>query len=255
MTKYSAIIVAAGSGTRAGGSLPKQFQSIGQKPMLQYTLDAFLSAPIDEYILVLSKDAGCIMNQHDVSIDFKGKEVVVVEGGKERTDSVYAGLCAASGEYVLIQDGARPFTSAAVIERCMEDVQIHRACVAAVPITDTVKRAGDRFVEETLDRSKLWAMQTPQCFERKLLKSCYNKMFNTESMAPAIDKSLRNNQEQKKPTARGKTSSAVLTDDAMIVEAYADVPVYLTKGDPLNIKVTTPTDFVLAEALCATMEM
>ena len=160
---------------------------------------------------------------------YKVKKIVV--GGDARYNSVFNGLLAAEGsDYVLIHDGARPLVDAALISRCIETVQKEKACVAAVPVKDTIKEIStDGTVEQTIDRSKLYAIQTPQCFDYPLILNAYSRLF--------------------RQAAVGQMGLDGITDDASVAELMTEQPVKLVQGDYRNLKVTTPEDIVVAEAL------
>ena len=162
-------------------------------------------------------------------------------GGKERYDSVHSGLeliqtLMSSGagqlsrdeewlsgeDYIFIHDGARPCVTAQIIYNCMQDVMEYKACVAAVPVKDTIKVADKAGMSvNTPDRSTLWQIQTPQVFEAGLIKEAYERLYND-------------------------TTAGNITDDAMVVEHYMDRTVKMTMADYKNIKVTTPEDMDIA---------
>ena len=155
----------------------------------------------------------------------------ITEGSDKRVKSVYNGLGAVpeDTDYVLIHDGVRPMVSGELIDRCCKFVLMTRACVAAVPVTDTIKRANIHgFATETLDRSTLWSIQTPQAFSFPLLMEAYD----------SLNKTIR----------EYGTDESRITDDAVIVENMTDCHVRIVAGDPKNIKITTPADLVIAEA-------
>ena len=154
----------------------------------------------------------------------------MVPGGKERYHSVYQGLLAAGAcDYVLIHDGARPFLNQEIIERCIEGAKDCNACVAGMPVKDTIKLAdADQNIETTPDRSRVWMIQTPQAFSFPLIKEAYSKLMALE--------------------AAGKASPVPVTDDAMVVEYFLGEKVRLVQGSYENIKITTPEDMKVAEA-------
>ena len=165
------------------------------------------------------------LSEVDEIILVTGADVrAVIAGGKERYDSVYEGLKALSDcDYVLIHDGARPLISSVLINANISCVQEKEACITAVPAKDTIKVADNKgYVSDTPDRSKLWQIQTPQTFSYALVSEAYRK--------------------------RAEAGDTTVTDDAMVVEKYADHSIYLLKGDYRNIKITTPEDLVIAEA-------
>lgn len=224
MEKNTAIILAAGKGTRMESDIPKQFLKIQDKPLLYYSLKVFQESPfIEEIVLVMEKtwQEYCV---REILEPYKiTKAVKIVEGGQERYDSVYAGLCACEGSgYVFIHDGARPFLSQAILERCMDAVRRHKACVVGMPSKDTVKIADEQgFIESTPPRSRVWTIQTPQVFDYALIRDAYDKMF-----------------------LRGMDG---ITDDAMVVEAAKKCRVKLVEGSYENLKITTPEDIKIAQ--------
>ena len=148
----------------------------------------------------------------------------VIAGGKERYDSVYAGLCECGDcEYVLIHDGARPFVTEEIIERGLQKVKETGACVIGMPSKDTVKLSDEEgYVKETPNRKCVWTIQTPQIFLYSLIREAHDSI-------------------------RQKDMSKI-TDDAMVVEQETGAKVALAEGSYQNIKITTPEDFDIAEA-------
>jgi len=203
----------------------KLFAPLGGVPLLVRALRAFQDSPlVDRIVLVLS--AGNLERGRALA-DACGvdKLTAACEGGPRRQDSVRLGLEALSAaggcEWVLVHDGARPLVSAELIERGLAAARETGAAVPAVPLADTVKlAAADGTVERTLDRSHLWAAQTPQVFRYDLLLRAHREV------------------------------TAEVTDDAAMLEALG-LPVKLFEGSAANIKVTTPEDLRLAEALLA----
>lgn len=228
--KTTAIVLAAGSGKRVGGTVKKQYLDLGGHPVLFHSLRAFQESVIDEIILVTGIDEIEENKAKYMNGDFpKLKEVVA--GGKERYHSVYAGLCAATDtDYVFIHDSARPFVNGEIIDRCLEGVKEYGACVAAVPSKDTVKLSDeDGFVKETPNRKYVWIIQTPQCFEYKLIYEAHKKLIETEE--------------------KGLLGDLNVTDDAMVAEYFAGAKVKLIEGSYENIKITTPEDLPLAKQI------
>lgn len=230
--KTAAIVLAAGSGKRmyegvalAQGEvrIKKQYMEIGGYPVLYYAIRAFAEAGIDEIILVTGADEIAYCRKEIVERYGLDKVRAIVAGGAERYDSVERGLQAAKGaDYVLIHDGARPCITKDVIARCIADVQVYGSAVAAVPVKDTIKKAAeDGFVTETLQRSCLYQIQTPQVFPAEVMACAYRGL-------------------------RQGGNGAGVTDDAMLVEQYTKTRIHLTKGDYRNIKVTTPEDLKIA---------
>ena len=221
----TAIVVAAGSGTRIGGDVPKQFLEFRGEPILTLSLRVFeKSSDVDEVILVTSEPY----------IDYCRREIVekygfrkvrdVICGGEERYDSVYRGLLAAEGaDYVMIHDGARPFITEEIVHRCAEAVRKYGSAVAGMPSKDTVKIADeDGIVRETPPRKYVWTIQTPQAFSYPLIRKANEMLFHD-----------------------GRIKD--VTDDAMILEASGLAEVKLVEGSYGNIKITTPEDLRFLE--------
>lgn len=225
--KCTAIVVAAGQGRRMGTQVQKQFLEIGGgKPVLYYSLACFQeSSIIDEIILVTVREG----------IEFCKKEIIekygfhkvrkLVQGGKERRDSVNEGLKQCTDtDYVFIHDGARPFITEDILRRAMEAVREYKACAVGVPVKDTVKILDeDGFVQETPDRARTWLVQTPQCF-------AYSLICKAQEMA-------------------GECTGGVFTDDAMLVERCGLAKVKMVMGDYTNLKITTPEDLSTAKGI------
>ncbi len=219
-----AIVLAGGKGTRVGGSLEKQYLELGQKPMLYYSLRTFQDSPlIDQIILVTGAGRQSYCTEKVLSLYPFSKITQIVEGGKERSDSVWNALRQISGEgYVFIHDGARPFVTEEILERAYKNVIYSKACVVGMPVKDTIKEVDEKgIVQKTPDRSKMWMVQTPQVFEINLVKNAYSRLMQEKYVQ--------------------------VTDDAMVVEQMTKQPVELTEGSYENIKITTPEDLELGE--------
>ena len=217
----SAVVVAAGSSTRMG--MDKLMLPLDEIPVIVHTLRAVQAAPsVGEIILVTREDLIVPMSQmcQDYAIS---KVTKVVRGGASRTQSVRLGTLEVSGDaqVIAIHDGARPFVSAEVIERVVAQAMETGAAAPALPVKDTIKVAHDGVVESTPDRACLFAVQTPQVFESSLIKAALQK---------ALDDGLE------------------LTDDCAAVERLG-MKVALTRGDERNIKLTTPEDLAVAQAI------
>ncbi len=223
--------MAAGSGTRMNTETKKQFLNLCGKPVVAYSLSAFQqNKNIDSIVLVVPK--GYVDESVSMCIRYGFTKVRnITEGSDKRFKSVFNGLQAAppDTDYVLIHDGVRPMITQELIDRCCRFVLMTRACVAAVPVTDTIKRANIHgFAVETLDRSTLWSIQTPQAFSYPLLLEAYKSLNRT--------------------LKEYGTDESKITDDAVIVENMTDCHVRIVVGDPKNIKITTPNDMIVAEA-------
>ena len=211
MPKAVALLVAAGSGERLGASGPKAFVMLAGRPMLEWSVAALRAAGLSEIVVALPEGEaapdGC----------------VGVPGGATRSASVRAALAAAAGEGdVVVHDAARPLVEPALFTAALAALEGADAAVAAAQAADTIKEAGpDHRVTATLDRSRLWAIQTPQAFRRSVLER-------------ALDV--------------GDDVLAQATDDAWLVER-AGGSVVVVPSTPANFKVTTPHDLTVAELL------
>lgn len=221
MGKVVSVILAGGKGKRMGAEVSKQFIEINGKPIIYYTLKAFEECKdIDEIILVLPKDEiDYFKREIEPRFDFKISKII--EGGKERQDSVYNALNSIKDcDIVLIHDGARAFVSNKIIKDGIRYSREFGAAAPGVMPKDTIKVKNlEGFSVDTPNRASLVAVQTPQCFKYNLIKKGHNKVKNEKIQ---------------------------VTDDTMIVELLGE-KVYLFEGDYKNIKVTTPEDLILAE--------
>ena len=224
--KNTAIVLAAGKGSRMKSDIKKQYMLLLDRPVLCYSLDVFENSPrIDEIVLVCGAGEEEWCRQEIVEAYHYKKIKAVVAGGKERYHSVYEGLKAADIESgtVLIHDGARPLIDGMMICRLLDEVIKCHACVAAVPVKDTIKIGGaDGYVEETLPRDRLWMIQTPQVFDYRMIFEAYRKVIQIED--PEVK----------------------ITDDAMILEYTGGPRVKLVEGSYENIKITTQEDLLVA---------
>lgn len=222
MEKITAIVLAAGTGSRMNSSTKKQFMEIKGKPVIWYSLFAFEKYGVDQIILVTGKE----------DIEYCKKEIVekyrfrkvtdIVAGGKERYESVYNGLQKVAGDIVLIHDGARPLVSHEIIDRCVKSTRDYGACVVGMPVKDTIKIVDEnKIITDTPNRSNVWMTQTPQSFLYQLVKTAYDKMQ--------------------------ESNCKNITDDAMVVEQFSNYKVKFVEGDYSNIKVTTPEDILIVE--------
>lgn len=224
MSKISAIVLAAGNGSRMKSETKKQFMEIEGKPIVCYSLEAFEKSMVDQIILVTNQDALNYCKKEIVDRYDYSKVTDVVAGGSERYESVYNGLKKVTGEIVLIHDGARPLVNDFIIEKSIKGAKEYQCCVVGVPVKDTIKVVGEsKVIEETPDRSKLWSTQTPQAFQTSIVKEAYEKMMSD--------------------------SQEGITDDAMVVEKYSEHQVYFVEGEYSNIKVTTPEDISVVKGL------
>ncbi len=237
--RCTAVLLAAGSGSRMKSSVPKQFMMLNGKPLIWYALQAVeQSGIIDDCILVAGEEDISYMRRNIVEKYGFRKAGIIVAGGKERCFSVANALKAAADQlhrpgqegYIFIHDGARPFLTEEILGRTYEAVRKYHACVAAVPVKDTIKVADENgFAAATPDRNLLWSIQTPQVFDAKLIFGAYGKL--TEAWESLQEKGI------------------AVTDDAGVAELFTDTKVKLVMGAYENIKVTTPEDIPIAESL------
>lgn len=221
MERCGVIIVAGGSGKRCGGSIPKQFALLDGMPVLARTIGNFARAlPGAPIVVVLP--AAHVDFWHDLRARFDVAPHTVVEGGAERFHSVRNGLAVLPDDLDLIavQDGVRPLGSVKLIRRTIAAAAESGAAVPVVEATDSYRMTEDE-TSHVVDRSRLRIVQTPQCFRAALLREAYRADYR-----PAF------------------------TDDASVVES-AGHPVRLCEGERQNLKITSPEDFAVAEALLA----
>ena len=220
--KYTAIVLAAGSGKRMNSKVHKQYLIIQDRPVLYYSLKAFEDSAVYEIVLVVGKGEEKFCRKEIVDKYGISKVKAIVEGGKERYHSVFEGLKQTSdADYVLIHDGARPFVNQDIIRRCMQEVQKYQACVVGMPVKDTIKIADEEgYAKQTPDRKNVWMIQTPQTFSYALIYEAYEEMLKTEDTA--------------------------ITDDAMVLERIKGKKSKLIEGSYRNIKITTPEDLLIA---------
>ena len=218
-TSLGAIIVAAGAGRRMGG-LNKAFATLGNKPLLAWSVDTCQECKLVSRIAIALRKDDLASGQNLARQRGWTKVSRIYPGGLLRQDSVKQGLPEMAGcDWVMVHDGARPFLTLELIQEGLEAARETGAAIAAVPVTDTVKLSSDAgLIEETLSRDKLWLAQTPQIFRLELLTRAYKKL------------------------------TAEATDDASAVERLG-YKVKLYRGSYRNIKVTTPADLALAEVI------
>ena len=224
-SRIVAIVPAAGRGARMGGNTPKQFLSLGQIPLLVYSLRTLDSvASITEIIVAIPEADQDYCTQEVVKAYDLRKVTKVVAGGRRRQDSVRNGLLAIESkpELVLVHDGVRPFVSRSVVEEAIYCALDTGASLVAVPMKDTVKHVNKKgVVEATLNRDELWLAQTPQVFR-------YSWLLDAHQMAQEKDVDV--------------------TDDAGLVEQLG-YSVSIVEGSSNNIKITRPEDLALGEAI------
>ncbi|NLZ52482.1 MAG: 2-C-methyl-D-erythritol 4-phosphate cytidylyltransferase [Thermoanaerobacteraceae bacterium] len=221
--QVSAIIAAGGQGRRMNSSISKQFLNIKGHPILYYTLNKFERMDkIKSIVLVISAD-DIDYTREEIIKRYRFKKIKIVEGGKERQDSVYNGLRELSPQtdIVVIHDGVRPFVPIQIIEKSIAAAVEFKAVGVAVPVKDTIKVVDvDNTIKTTPDRKTLWAMQTPQSFSYDVIMRAYEKAIYDGFYG---------------------------TDDTVLVERLG-LPVKIIEGAYENIKITTPEDIIFAQA-------
>lgn len=227
--RKAAIVLAAGQGVRMRADMPKQYLLLDGKPILYYSLQAFEDSEVDEVVLVVGKGEEEYCQKEIVEKYGLQKVSKIIQGGKERSDSVFAGLLALEGleqqrnSYVFIHDAARPFLTPKLIAKLLQEVRACKACVAGMPVKDTIKIADEQGnVAATPERKRVWQIQTPQVFSYPLILGAYRKLFDG--------------------------SGIQVTDDAMVLERMEGHPVRLVEAYYQNIKITTPEDIAIAQA-------
>ena len=221
MNKVSAIILAAGSGSRFGEI--KQFKELNGKPIWFYSLNTFIqSESVDELILVIPNDSLETLKQSQVFTSLnKTNNIKLVSGGKSRKDSVFNGLKVVKKaiDIVCIHDAARPFIKASYIKHSVEACSEFDGAIIAIPSVDTVKKVDKQIIKNTIDRESLWMAQTPQTFKKdKLLYAIKN------------------------------SSHLNITDESMLMEE-ANFKIKLIEGDQSNFKITNEIDWELAKVM------
>ena len=235
--RSTAVLLAAGRGERMGAEVPKQYMKIAGVPLAALTLRSLgESDVIDDIVMVIPEGDEDYVREEifPFAQDAAQKVRAFAPGGAERYLSVHNGLEAIEWpcDVVYIHDGARPFIDDASLHRLQAAAAECGACVAGMPSKDTVKIADEEgYVRETPDRARVWTVQTPQVFDRKLITECYREML---AALPDL-------------TARG----IHITDDAMVAELMRGKRVKLVPASYRNIKITTPDDIAAAQAILA----
>lgn len=227
--KCYAIVLSAGTGSRMGSSVPKQYLPLLDRPVIYYSLKAFEDSPyIDEILLVAGADDLSYVKEEIVDKYGFTKVTAVLAGGKERYFSVANALKNLEGKdgYVMIHDGARPMLTEEIIGRLYEGVCTYEAVCAAVPVKDTIKIVDEEgFAVRTPDRKTVYAVQTPQVFSLPLITGAYGELLQNP----------------------GTYRNVTVTDDAMVVECVYGKRVKMLQGSYENIKITTPEDMEVAK--------
>lgn len=223
--KVSAIIPAAGSGIRIGGDTKKQYIHLHNKPILVRTIERLSSSRfISEILLVVPESDVEYCENEIVSLYSLNKIKRVITGGKERQDSVHNGIehISPDTDIIMVHDAVRPFISEKLIKKSIETAAECGSVVVAVPEKDTVKEATtEGLIIKTLQRQRLWRIQTPQVFRRDILVRAYDNAVKTGFLG---------------------------TDESSLVEQIGE-PVTIINGSYLNIKITAPEDILLAESI------
>ncbi|MFT5170056.1 MAG: 2-C-methyl-D-erythritol 4-phosphate cytidylyltransferase [Lysobacterales bacterium] len=219
MIKAQAIIPCAGIGARLKTDVSKPFVEIAGQPLFIHTLVAFEKSAVDSIVLVVHvnevENVKSIVSQQDFN-----KKITIIVGGNTRRDSVNNGLQSIDEDtqIVVVHDAARPLIDPSIIDKSIEQCVLAKAIIVAVPAKSTMKEVQDGLVLATLDRNRLWEVQTPQTFEKELLKEAHAQEISIEA-----------------------------TDDSMLVENLG-VPVKILEGEYKNIKVTTVEDLEIVES-------
>lgn len=216
------LIPAAGMGRRMGSYRNKLLLSLWDKPLLTWTLEAAQASPSIQWIGIMGQPVDFPDFKEIITTVSLTKPVELIQGGETRQESVYNGLQAlpAEAEQVLIHDGARCLATPDLFERCAAALQTCSGLIAAIPVKDTIKVVDNAgLVQDTPDRKQLWAAQTPQGFNVKLLKDCHEQ---------------------------GRQQGWEVTDDAALFEKCG-LPVQIVPGEETNLKITTPVDLSVAE--------
>lgn len=219
----SAIITAAGNGTRFGRN--KMIAELDGETVLIKTVRQFsLSKFIDEIVVCAKK--------HDFGIYREllknaGLTAKLVEGGEERVVSAYNGVLKSKGEFVVVHDGVRPFVPVLIIDKICEEVKKYKAVMTAVPPTATIKYARDFLIEKSFPRAVTWVAQTPQAFAKEIILKAYKTAIDNKYL--------------------------VATDDSELVMNIGE-KVKIVEGDPVNVKITFPVDLIMAQGLMRFIE-
>lgn len=226
MNRVTAIVLAAGAGRRIGGDLSKTYLPVAGRPLVLRTLDRMFSSTLIEQVILVIGAADLERCTAMLRIDsaLQNRSWTLQTGGATRQQSAKRGLekITPDADLVVIHDGARPFASTELIDRCIDAAAIHGAAVPGLPARDTIKVVSEEhWIENTPDRNTLWEIQTPQVFQRELIVAAHEQAAKED---------------------------AELTDDAMVVERFGK-PVFVVQGERTNIKITVPEDLWFAETL------
>ena len=225
------LVPAAGSGSRVGGDIKKQYLELGDQPVLVQTLLRLAAHPQITFIHLIVPESDVAFCQIELVDRYRLEKIGgVIAGGAERQDSLRKGLeaCGAeSQDVILVHDGVRPFFPQKQIGPLVQLAAVEGAALLAIPVQDTIKEVFDGRVRSTLDRSLLWQVQTPQAFRCERIREAHQRAY---------------------------TNGYLGTDDASLIE-WCGWPVAVLPGHPHNLKITTPADLALARALLLTGEV
>jgi 2-C-methyl-D-erythritol 4-phosphate cytidylyltransferase len=220
--KYHVVVPAAGSGKRMQAGKNKQFLLLKNKPIIVHTLEIFEQDEECKSVILVANPSE-ISDMKELIKSYRLQKVVqIVAGGSERQFSVHNGIkFLVADELVLVHDGARPFVTKETIKSLTDEAEKTGAAVLGVPVKDTIKKVKQNVITETVDRSSLWAIQTPQAFRLSLLKTAYEQ---------------------------AEHDNFIGTDDASLVERLGH-QVSVVEGDYKNFKITTPEDLMFAKVI------
>ena len=221
MRDVAVVIPAGGVGSRLGARVPKQFLSVGGASILLRTVQHFVRRRDVVAVVVAAPAPHLARTRRLLSGLARRAPITVVSGGASRQESVALGLAAApTAEIVVVHDAVRPFITSALLDRVVAAARDAGAAICALPVKETVKRVRDGVVEDTVDRTNLWSVQTPQAFRAALLREAHDK---------------------------ARRDGVMGTDCAMLVERLG-VPIRVVEGLEANVKITTATDLARARA-------
>ncbi|MGK0552743.1 2-C-methyl-D-erythritol 4-phosphate cytidylyltransferase [Enterococcus faecalis] len=224
---YEVILLAAGQGKRMGASCNKVLLHLAGKPIISYALATFMQDVLCCHIILVAQPGEqALLAELAATLQpsTHKKQVTIVSGGKERQDSVYSGLQALvnPNNIVMVHDGARPFVTFKQIKKLHATVKATEAAILGVPVKDTIKRVKNGLVDQTIPRDTLWQIQTPQAFYGYNLQAVHEQARQAHYLG---------------------------TDEASLIEAFSDLPVTMVLGSYENIKLTTPEDLLIGEAI------
>ncbi len=217
------LVPAAGIGKRMGKEVPKQFLFLKDKPLFVHTLSIFEKHPLVNSIVIATREEYIPFVEKELLKAGIKKVVSVVKGGETRQDSVYQALkhAPSSTEIFLVHDAVRPFVSFSLIERVIQGVKKHGSAIPALPVRDTMVRAKEGKIYKKLERENAFLVQTPQGFRAEILRECLEK---------------------------AQKDGLLFTDEGTLLLHYQK-EVHIVEGEPMNLKITYPQDFLLAEHL------